>query len=221
METKTLVVGPIATDCYILTEDSHCVVIDPGDEGGRILEAVGATGTTVEAILLTHGHFDHAEAAAFLQEKTGAPVFFGQGDEMLVRNPDIMKKWMPANAELPPGLRNWLETKSRVPADIRPLHEGDELRLGETVLRVWETPGHARGGLTYVATGLGQESPTVFCGDLVFQGRIASTQNPGADQDLLVRSVKRVLALPDDTRIFPGHGPSTTVGEEKAVNPFL
>jgi glyoxylase-like metal-dependent hydrolase (beta-lactamase superfamily II) len=231
MDVKTLVVGPVATNCYILSEGSQCLVIDPGDEGEAILRDVEAVvrglvldsergqGERLKAILLTHAHFDHTGAAGFLQEKTGAPVFVGRRDEALLREPGWMKQWVSA--------------QTKQPVDIRVLKEGDELRTGETVLKVWETPGHSPGGLTFVAAAVSgsptakaaakrvsRAVPAVFCGDLIFRERIARTDAPGGDQDELFRSIERVLALPGDARIFPGHGNSTTVGYERARNPF-
>ncbi len=199
MEVRTVEVGPLGTNCYILSEAERCIVIDPGDEGERILAA--SEGASVQAILLTHGHFDHTQAAGYLQEKTDAPVFVGAGDRAILDDPGWMKQFLPSG--------------SNAPTDVRILTEGDEVRLGASVLQVWETPGHSPGSLSFIAEG------AAFCGDLVFREGVGRTDLPGGEPDRLFESVDRVLELPGQTVIYPGHGPQTTVSHEKSANPFL
>ncbi|MGE5579563.1 MAG: MBL fold metallo-hydrolase [Bacillota bacterium] len=230
MEVKTLAVGGLGTNCYILIEGDQCVVIDPGDEGDRILKALAVDGERanllgVQAILLTHAHFDHTLAARYLQEKTGAPVFVGSKDKAMLSDPGWMKQFMPSDVA--------------APADIRTLGEGDQVALGGATLEVWETPGHSPGSLTFVLDAVLGSAPAVagattaplsapshspkmvFCGDLIFRRGVGRTDLPGGDPDQLFNSVDRVLSLAGKTNIYPGHGPSTTVGSEKAANPFL
>lgn len=227
MDVKTIAVGPLATNCYILMEGDRCVVIDPGDEGDRILKALEgdgerATPLAVEAILLTHAHFDHTMAAGQLQKATGAPVFVGSKDKAMLSEPGWMEQFMQGNADMP--------------CDVRILSEGDKVPFGGVTLDVWETPGHSQGSLTFVAdiatptsalpteplAGAPRPSPKVaFCGDLIFRRGVGRTDLPGGDPDQLFSSVDRFLSLPGKTRIYPGHGPSTTVAGEKAANPFL
>ena len=208
VEVKTIAVGPLATNCYILTEGERCIVIDPGDDGERILSVFKGgdeTGkTTLQAILLTHAHFDHTMAAGYLQEKTGALVFVGRSDQSMLRDPGWMEQLMPASSE--------------APSDVRTLSEGDQVTLGGTVLAVWETPGHSPGSLTFIASDV---PASAFCGDLIFREGVGRTDLPGGDPDRLFESVDRVLGLPPRTVIYPGHGPSTTVIHEKSANPFL
>lgn len=228
MNVKTIPVGPLATNCYILVEGNRCLIIDPGDEGERVLnEARAAMGTpvpaeaAVQAILFSHGHFDHTMAAGYLQKETGAPVYVGAKDRSMTVEPGWMKDFMPSACE--------------PPADLRTLSEGDLVVLGDVVLDVWETPGHSPGSLTFVVhveasdpntpmeTAAGAPaslSKMAFCGDLIFRRGVGRTDLPGGDQDALFESVDRVLGLPGDTSIYPGHGPATTVRREKASSPF-
>jgi glyoxylase-like metal-dependent hydrolase (beta-lactamase superfamily II) len=199
MDVKVIEVGPLATNCYVLTAGDRCLVIDPGDEADRILAALD--GFKVQAILLTHGHFDHTSAAAYLQEKTAAPVFVGAPDRALLDDPGWMKQFM--------------STDAGTISDVRTLAEGDKVQLGETVLEVWETPGHSAGSLSFISN-----EAQGFCGDLIFREGVGRTDLPGGDPDRLFESVDRVLKLPGKTAIYPGHGPRTTVAHENAANPF-
>ncbi len=229
MKIQAIAVGPLATNCYILAEGRRCVVIDPGDEGDRILKALAGEGSNadplaLQAILLTHGHFDHTLAASYLQEKTGAPVFVGLRDRAMLSEPGWMNQFMPRDLQ--------------APADIRTLGEGDHIDLGGATLEVWETPGHSPGSLTFVLdvvsdaahaaagattaplSALNPSPKMVFCGDLIFKRGVGRTDLPGGDPEQLFSSMDRVLSLPGKTNIYPGHGSSTTVASEKATNPF-
>jgi len=218
----------LATNCYILFEDNRCLIIDPGDEGERILSEIRASlgfaapdQAAVQAIFLSHGHFDHTMAAGYLQKETGAPVYVGAKDMGAVVEPGWMKDFMPSAC--------------KPPSDLRTLSEGDRVAFGDLVLDVWETPGHSPGSLTFVlrigasdpntpketaAGAPANPSKMAFCGDLIFRKGVGRTDLPGGDQDALFESVDRVLGLPGETSIYPGHGPATTVRREKASSPF-
>ena len=209
MDIRTISVGALPTNCYILSSGGSLVVIDPGDDGDRImseLEKAGGDAAAVKAILLTHAHFDHTCAAGHLQEKTGAPVFVGEGDAALLSDPGWMKPLMPD------GVKPII--------DVRTLREGDSVSFGDASLTVWETPGHSPGSLTFLGAGP-DAAHVAFCGDLIFRGGIGRTDLPGGDSSELGRSLSRVMELPDDTVVHPGHGAATTVGRERADNPFL
>ena len=209
LEVRAIPVGPLSTNCYILESGGYYVVIDPGDEGERILTQMReglAAGHRLKAVLLTHAHFDHTLAAGYLQEKTGAPVYVGRGDAGLLSNPGWMRPMMPAEVSRP--------------ADVRALSEGDILNVGAVSLVVWETPGHSPGSLTFLAEE-GVPTPVVFCGDLLFRGGVGRTDLPGGDESALASSISRVLELPDETAVYPGHGPATTIGRERDDNPFV
>lgn len=219
MDVKTIAVGSLATNCYLLIEGNLCIVVDPGYEGERIARAILCHGDqtsrlTVQAILLTHAHFDHTMAAGYLQKETGAPVFVGAKDIGMIVEPGWMKDFMPSGCGMP--------------SDLRALSEGDRVTLGDVALEVWETPGHSPGSITFVldapqpiANATGLSPKMVFCGDLIFRRSVGRTDLPGGDPDQLFNSVDRVLSLPGKTVIYPGHGRSTTVAGEMAANPFV
>lgn len=208
LKIKTLSVGPLATNCYILIEDGRCLVIDPGGDPAAILAEMDSGQIETCAILLTHAHFDHTGGAAALQKETGAPVLVGAADEGLLRDPGWMRQFMSPSGS---ALR-----------DIKVLWEGQEVTLGKTVLTVWETPGHSPGSLTF-AEGPPRSPSAVFSGDLIFRRGIGRTDLPGGDHSLIRKSILRILALPKDTVIYPGHGAPTTVSQERypgSTEPF-
>lgn len=205
LSVQLLEVGPLAVNAYIVGHGStgKALVIDPGDEGDRILRAVGRLGLSVEKILLTHGHFDHVGAVAFLREKTGAPVHVHPDDADRMRSAGMQ------------GLMFGLRVKNPPPPDVL-VRDGDEIPFGDVPFRVAHTPGHTPGCVSFVAAGM------AFVGDLIFAGSIGRTDLPGGDYDTLIRSVEtKIFPLPAETVLFPGHGPATTVGEERRSNPFF
>jgi len=208
LKVKRLIVGTLGTNCYVVFDETFLegVVIDPGAEGPKILETVKALGIKVRSILLTHGHFDHTGAAGFLERKTSAPVFIGEEDAALLKDPG----WMGA----------FVDTSSRdfgnEVEDLRTLEEGDAVQFGEVLLRVLKTPGHSPGSLSFYAPG------HLFPGDLIFRGSVGRTDLPGGDGDRLLTSItQKILTLPDETRIHPGHNGPTTVKREKEENPYI
>ncbi|MBU2489209.1 MAG: MBL fold metallo-hydrolase [Proteobacteria bacterium] len=205
MIIKELVVGPIASNCYILSckKTKTAVVLDPGDEPNRILMELAKEELTVTAIVNTHGHFDHVGGNAKLKEVTGAELLIHKADApMLAHLADMARMWGMAVENSPPADRF--------------LAEGDEIAFGQHKLTVTETPGHSPGGIALLLPG------AAFVGDTLFAGSIGRTDFPGGNHETLIRSVrKKLFILPDDTRVYPGHGPATTIGREKQYNPFF
>jgi glyoxylase-like metal-dependent hydrolase (beta-lactamase superfamily II) len=200
-----LEVGPLAVNCFLLehTQSRKAVVIDPGDDGPSILARIGDLGLSVDKILLTHGHFDHVGAVAILREKTGAKVHIHEADAERMKT---------ARRQ---GLIFGLRVADPPPPDVI-VGDGDIVPFGEGELRVEHTPGHTPGCVSYIIGKM------AFVGDLIFAGSIGRTDLPGGDYDQLIAAVKeKIFVLPDDTVLFPGHGPATTVGEERRSNPFF
>ncbi len=199
MNVNTLSVGELGTNCYIIYDDTAAVVIDPGAEAERIIAALG--GRELSAILLTHGHFDHIGAAAELKSATAAPVYMHEADEEMIDDPQKSLAFMTGT----------------VPAPFKPdfyVSDGDILSFGDLSFRVLHTPGHSGGGASYVIEN------SIFSGDLIFKCSVGRFDYGSFTDEMA--SVKRVLSeFPDSFVIYPGHGPSTTVGYEKKYNPYV
>ncbi len=206
MAIEAIPVGPLQVNCYLLTCDAtgKGVVIDPGDEGSRILDAVSASGCELVGVINTHGHFDHIGANAYILEQTGTELMMHADDVPL-----LVQAASHANIY---GL-------SVVPSSPEPnrlLAEGDEVAVGELRLKVIHLPGHSPGG---ICLHVGHD---LFVGDGLFAGSVGRTDLPGGNHEQLIAGIrKKLLVLPDDTAVHPGHGPSTTIGREKRHNPFL
>jgi len=203
-----LVVGSLATNCYIVgdPETKKGIIIDPGGDAQRIMDAVKREGLEIVCIVDTHGHVDHVLANEVVKELTGAPIAIHPADAPMLTDP---KKGFGMFAMFFGGLRGG------PPADVL-LNDGDEVRFGNQSLRVVHTPGHSQGSISLVGDGV------VFSGDALFQGSIGRTDFPGGDHRQLVDSIRRhILTLPDDAVVYSGHGPATTVGDERRYNPFL
>ena len=205
MFLETIVVGSLAVNCYIVG-DQHTrevVVIDPGDNAEKILDVIRRAMLTVKAIVNTHAHFDHVGAVEQVRQATRAP-FMIHADEVPVL----------ASAQMSGAMFGMRLTQPK-PAD-QLLREGDEIKVGAVTFRVLHTPGHTPGGICLVA------DKSVFVGDTLFQGSIGRTDFPGGDYGTLMASIRdKLLPLPDDTVVYSGHGPATTIGEEKRFNPFV
>ncbi len=206
LTVRMLMVGPLQTNCYVASceETRDAVVIDPGGDAQRILRTVRDAGLTVRLIVATHAHFDHVMANAALQQATGAPIAIGRLDASDLAKPvQVFGLMMPGPASPPAG---------------RLLDDGEEIAVGRESLRVLFTPGHSSGGISlYYAP-----QPLVFSGDALFRMGIGRTDLWGGDYGTLIRSIReRLFTLPSDTVVYPGHGPATTIGEEKADNPFF
>jgi glyoxylase-like metal-dependent hydrolase (beta-lactamase superfamily II) len=200
-----LIVGPLQVNCYILADEKtkEAVVIDPGDDAEDILKIIREKGLTIKYIVNTHAHFDHVGANAKLKEATGAEILLHEADAALLSSTTGQARMFGMKAPHSP------------PAD-RYIRDGDVITAGEVSLTVLYTPGHSSGGISLL------EDDMVFTGDALFAGSIGRTDLAGGDLMTLIGSIKtKLLDLPDETRVFPGHGPASTIGEEKKENPFL
>ena len=198
-------VGPLVVNAYIVEEPSSkkAVVVDPGDDGDALLGELRDRGLSVEKILLTHGHFDHVGAVRLLREKTGAAVHL-HGDDA--------GRMATARRQ---GLLFGLSVDDPPPPDVI-VADGDRIAFEGREFLVLHTPGHTPGCVSFLIGKM------AFVGDLIFAGSIGRTDLPGGSHERLLASVReKIFVLPDDTVLFPGHGPSTTVGEEKRSNPFF
>ena len=202
--------APFGENTYVVSRPGvpACLVIDPGFEPERVIEAIRAAGLAPEAILLTHGHSDHiAGNAALRRQWPGLPILIGQGDAPKLGDPA-------GNLSGAFGI-----ALTSPPAD-RLLADRERLDLAGFALDVHEIPGHSSGHVVFVLGG--HVPPVVFAGDVLFHESIGRTDFPDGDFATLARGIRgRLYALPDDTIVFPGHGPPTTVGHEKRHNPFV
>src|SRR5215218_2316930 len=207
MILEALTVGPLQENCYIVGDEvmGAGALVDPGDEAARIALAVEQTGLEIDRILITHAHIDHVGAVAALVDEYACPVLMHAEAEPMLQQLTTQAMMM--------GLRF-----GKVPAVDRRIEDEELLDVGGLRLRSLYTPGHAPGHLAFYAA----EEGLVLSGDALFAGSVGRTDLFGGDMDLLLRSInERLLTLPDETRVLPGHGPETTIGEERAHNPFL
>jgi len=205
MILKTITVGPLGVNCYLIgcEKTKAGAVIDPGDDAPIISNAIKQNELDIKYILLTHGHVDHLAHLMKLRDEINAQFLMHQEDAFLF-------KGLLAQA-LMFGLPN--------PGNPKPdrfIAEGEEILLGELKIKVLHTPGHSPGSVTYFV------EDKLFVGDLVFAGSIGRTDLPKGNYQTLINSIEtKIFTLPDETIIYPGHGPTTTVGQEKATNPFF
>lgn len=204
---KIFPVGPLQCNCSVIgDEKTHdAMVIDPGDQIEGILEILRQEKLTLKQIVITHAHIDHVGGAMKLKSATGAPILMNQNDHALLKMLDMQAAWI--------GMRP--------PGDVQvdeAIGQGRVLKIGEISSNVIHTPGHTEGSIClYFPT-----EKKLIAGDTLFAGSIGRTDLPGGSMDKIMRSLHtQVLALPDETEVIPGHGPVTTVGEERETNPFL
>ncbi len=202
MLVKTLTVSMFATNCYLLVcpDTGEGVIIDPGADGKKIISTVHQSDMRVKFIINTHGHIDHIGANGRVKEAFKIPILLHENDLKLYHNP---------------GFGLGLIT-GKQPQPDRFLVENERIDFGNLNLRVIETPGHTQGGISLIC------GEALFCGDTLFAGSIGRTDLAGGSYQQLLDSIKnRLLTLPLETKVYPGHGPATTIETEKAVNPFL
>ena len=200
--------GVFAENCYLIVDEHarppECAVVDPGEEAGLILHKIQETGATLVGIWLTHAHLDHVVGVARLAEETGVPVWLHPGDRALY---DAVPQQAGAFGLAPPP---------PLPAPDREMVPGEQLAVGALRFEIRHAPGHSPGSVCLVGHGV------VFSGDVLFAGSIGPTDLPGGDLETLIARIEReLLSLPDETIVYSGHGPETTIGRERRANPFL
>jgi hydroxyacylglutathione hydrolase len=204
---EILPVGMLQCNCSIFGDEAsrEAIVIDPGDNIEEVLEVLKRHALRVKAIIITHAHIDHIGGAAKLKAATGAPVYMNANDQDLYDHLDIQASWL------------GMETPQRTTIDM-PAREGDALKLGEAEFQVIETPGHTQGS---ISLWIPRENKLI-AGDTLFRDSIGRTDLPGGDGRQILRSIHdKLLTLPEEAAVIPGHGPLTTIGREKERNPFL
>ena len=203
MRLQQFVLGELEVNSYLLWDEEtlEAACFDPGGPPQEILAELTQKRLKLKYILLTHGHYDHIGGVNELKANTGALVVIHAADADMLANPDL-------------NLSAIFGRQIVVKPD-QLLADGDVLCLGSQMLKINHTPGHTPGGISVTSSGL------LFSGDTLFAGSIGRTDLPGGDQTILNRSLRRLVQLPDETRVFPGHGPETTIGREKQFNPFL
>lgn len=205
MNITILTVGPVQTNCYIVSKEgsSSCIVVDPGAEAGKIVSYIEKKGLSCEGVLLTHGHFDHITGVAELVSATGAKVYAFEGEKELLMDPA-------QNASLMMGYEVAVEPEVL-------LRDNQKFSVADMEFQVIHTPGHTSGGCCYYA----EEEKVLFSGDTIFMESIGRSDFPTGNGRVLLESVRnKVLVLPEDVEIYPGHGPETSVGYEKQNNPY-
>jgi hydroxyacylglutathione hydrolase len=207
MFQRGLTVGLLEVNCYILADEEtkEAVVIDPGGDEDEILDVLNRNKFKLKYIIDTHGHFDHVDANQPLREATGAQLAIHEADAQMLSQPSAEAMMFTGN-------------RLRVSAADVLLKEGDVLTFGKYRLKVLHTPGHTPGGISLVLEG----HTYVYVGDLLFQGSIGRTDFPGGSYEALIDAVKtKIFPLGDNYSVFPGHGPVTTVAQERKYNPFF
>ena len=206
MERLTIQVGGFEVNCSILSENGKAWIVDPGQEGARIVDLLARKGLEPAAILLTHAHFDHIGGIpALLEAFPDLPVYVHEKDAVMIGHPQN---------QLPPEYPQVKKFK---------ILKGLEDLGGLEGLEIIETPGHTPGGVCYYfAPSAKRQAPgTLLSGDTLFAGSVGRTDLPGGDMATLMDSLQKLIALPDDTLVIPGHGMHTTIAAEKRGNPFL
>lgn len=208
MEVIKLELCPLSTNCYIVrTDDGSGVVIDPADEADTITEVCAANDIKLEKILLTHGHFDHINAAAELKKKLGIPVYIHEADECMLSDGNKALAYF-----CPRWKFNTLE------ADVL-LKDGDEITQGDITFRVIHTPGHSAGSVCFIVEQEGLD--VMFAGDTIFKDSIGRSDGYSGSYIVQQETLDKLKKLEGDYLIYPGHGPSTTLSDEKKFNPFI
>ncbi len=204
---KSLTVGPLGVNCYILESGNECLVIDPGGGANEILDYINRSGKCLKVIVNTHGHGDHIGAVEELRKATDAVYMLHSADAAMVMDANI-------NLSGPMGFPTSLSEPDVL------LKENDTVSLGDINLKVIHTPGHTSGGICLFGDYEG--GPVLFSGDSLFAEGIGRCDFPGGSMTTLVGALKeKIMTLPADTKVYPGHGPSSEIGWERTHNPYL
>ena len=201
-QITTLSLGDYQTNCYIVHAEgaSSCAVIDPGYNAGAILDTLQAHGLTLDAILLTHGHFDHVGAVENLVKATGCALWMHEGDYSQPKNPTFTRFYPLANSDF---------------AKVNFCQEGQVISAGGLEFTVWSTPGHTWGSVCYAC------QDALFTGDTLFTGSCGRIDLPGGDYKAMLRSLNRLAEIREDFLVFPGHGGHSRLSREQQSNPYL
>lgn len=205
MKYETLIVGPLETNCYLVycQETLECAVVDPGAEAIRIFQLIAGKGLKPAVMLNTHGHVDHIGANKDIKEKFNIPLYIHSADSSL------LEEVQQSEISIFLGARD-------SPSPDHFLNDGDKIKIGKSFLRVIHTPGHSPGSVSFLGDGF------LLSGDTLFSAGVGRTDLPGGSWKEMENSIKnKILTMPDEMIILPGHGPSTTVGKEKSSNPFI
>lgn len=200
---KRLIVGPLENNCFIIADDNtkEALIVDPGDEPDRIIDFVHENNLNVKFIVCTHAHFDHVGAVSDIKQKTGAPIIIHHDEQEIYR-----------------GTREqaalWGFELGEFPKPDMLVSEGDILEIGDLKFEIIHTPGHSPGSICLLGKDI------LFTGDTVFAGSVGRTDLHGGDTVQLKNSFRRLMSLPEEIKILPGHGPETTIGREKTENIF-
>lgn len=200
-------IGPIGTNVYVAYDEAlkEAVVIDPADRGGDIYEAVSNAGLTVTGILLTHGHFDHIGGVNELKKLSGCRIYASSKEEELLSDSDLNESGSMGREPVTATADVWLE-------------DGDSINIGGMNIVAIYTPGHTIGSISYYL----EKEKVLFSGDTLFNESVGRTDFPTGSMSMIIDSVNnKLLVLPEDVIVYPGHGPSTSIGNEKKYNPFI
>jgi glyoxylase-like metal-dependent hydrolase (beta-lactamase superfamily II) len=203
MLIKNVVVGPLSVNCFIIADEKtkKAIVVDPGDEPDMIMDIIKKNNLIVEYIICTHGHFDHVGAVSDIKKETGAKVLIHK-EELVIYNAALdMAAFWGYNIDPLPEPDGFVKDE-------------DIIDIGDLQFKVLHTPGHSPGGICLYSNNI------LITGDTLFEGSVGRTDFYGGDAGKLKQSFKRLMELPDDTRVLPGHGPETTIGREKRENMF-
>lgn len=207
LNVQQYVVGSVMTNCYFASneETKEAVIIDPGDSARALKQRITESGLTPVAVLLTHGHFDHASAAHELSREFQIHIYAHEKEKETLKNPNINLSGM------------WGEHGVSYHADVF-VKDNELLELAGFQIRVLHTPGHTRGGCCYYF----EKEGAVFAGDTLFCGSVGRSDFPGGSASVLLRSIQeKLFAMPDETKVYPGHNETTTIGWERQHNPFF